>query len=363
MRWPVRSSTRPERRWRRASRRTVGSRTAPCGRRIAAGFGAIQYAIGNQISGAQILVHNRLIWHYSVVYLTLAALAAGRPSLLSTQKVKPVPYSDLSIPPFDAAPGSVAVWTFMIANIVAASIALVLALMWVVRHRDAMPVYCMIGGFLAMLANEPILDRLMLVWYPSNTPLIMLDLYGTHMPLYLMIGYPWYVGLGAFVVHRALLNGITAAGLWRIFAVIAILDVIIELPSTIAGVHIYFGPQPNFFQHGLAVTIPFVMSAVSLACGFAVHWVLSSPKSAWAPLAVIAIIPGTAVGTLVATQWPVMLAQNSTTAPLVVWLTALISIVLVLAAMRAAISAVVVARDHGASRRADEDLSAAALSR
>ena len=265
-------------------------------------------------------------------------------------------YSELPSPPFDAAAGSVAAWTFMAANIVAASIALVLAMVWVFRRRDPVPVYCMIGGFLAMLANEPILDRLMLVWYPANSPLIMVDLYGTSMPLYLMIGYPWYVGLGAFVVHRALRNGISAAGLWRIFAIIAVLDVVIELPSTLAGVHIYFGPQPNFFHHGLSVTIPFVMSAVSLAAGFAVHLVLSSTTSQWKPLTIIAIIPGTAVGTLVATQWPVMLAQNSTTAPPIVWLTAVISIALVLAAMRAAISVVVAARDHGDSVRTAADL-------
>jgi hypothetical protein len=255
-------------------------------------------------------------------------------------------FSELPDPPFDALAGSLAAWTFMGANFVAASVALTWALVWVVRHRDPMPVYCMVGGFFAMLANEPILDRLMLVWYPVNSPLIMVDLYGTAMPLYLMIGYPWYVGLGAFVVHQALRRGISSSGLWRVFAVIAILDLIIELPSTLVGVHIYFGTQPNFFHYGLSITIPFVMSAVALACGFAVHWVLSSPKTAWTPLAVIAIIPGSAVGVLVATQWPVMLAQNSTTSLPLVWLGAAVSIVLVLAGMRAAISTAVAIRDR-----------------
>lgn len=255
-------------------------------------------------------------------------------------------FSELPDPPFDALAGSTAAWIFMGANIIAASIALIWTLIWVARNRDAMPVFCMLGGFLAMFANEPILDRLMLVWYPVNSPLITMTLYGTSMPLYLLIGYPWYVGLGAFVVHRALKGGISSAGLWRIFAAIAVLDVIIELPSTLAGVHIYFGPQPNFFQYGLSVTIPFVMSAISLGCGFAVHWVLSSPKKPWTPLAVIAIIPGSAVGILVGTQWPVMLAQNSTTSLPIIWLTAAISIALVLAGMQAAISTAVILRDR-----------------
>jgi hypothetical protein len=257
-----------------------------------------------------------------------------------------VQFFELAEPPFDALAGSVAAWTFMGANIIAASVALIWALVWVARHRDPVPVYCMIGGFLAMLANEPILDRLMLVWYPLNSPLITTDLYGTPMPLYLMIGYPWYVGLGAFVVHRAINNGISSSGLLRLFAAIAVLDVIIELPSTLTGVHIYFGPQPNFFHHGLSITIPFVMSAVSLGCGFALHWVLSAPRTAWTPVAVAAIIPCTAVGVLVSTQWPVMLAQNSATSLPIVWLAAGVSIALVLAGMRVAITTVIAIRDR-----------------
>jgi len=256
------------------------------------------------------------------------------------------------VPPVDALAGSAAAWTFMGANIVAAATAFFWVATWIVRKRDTTPLYCMAGGLLAMFANEPILDRLMLVWYPVNSPLITAHFYSTPMPLYLLIGYPWYVGLGAFVVHRAVHSGITAAGLWRIFAAIAVLDVIIELPSTAAGVHIYFGPQPNFFHHGLAITIPFVMSAVSLGCGFAVHWVLSSPKTAWTLPAVTAIIPSAAVAVLVGTQWPIMLAQNSGAPSPFLWTAAAISIALVLVGMRAAINIVVAARDRQSNRRA-----------
>jgi hypothetical protein len=237
------------------------------------------------------------------------------------------------------------------ANLVAAATAFIWVATWIVRKRDTTPLFCVTGGFLAMFANEPILDRLMLVWYPVNSPLITAHFYSTPMPLYLLIGYPWYVGLGAFVVHRAVDSGITAAGLWRIFAAIAVLDVIIELPSTAAGVHIYFGPQPNFFHHGLAITIPFVMSAVALGCGFAVHAVLSSLKTAWTLAAVTAIIPSAAVAVLVGTQWPIMLAQNSAAPSPLLWVAAVISIGLVLVGMRAAINIVVAVRDRQSRHR------------
>ncbi|SPX87962.1 hypothetical protein [Mycobacteroides abscessus] len=251
----------------------------------------------------------------------------------------------MATPPVGTMADPVAAWAFMGANIVVAAVAVALATAWVLKHRNPVPIYCAIGGFLAMFANEPILDRLMLVWYPVNSPWVVLELYGTKMPLYLFIGYPWYVGLGAFIVHRALQRGISAVGLWKIFAAIAILDVIIELPSTAAGVHVYFGAQPNFFEHGLSITIPFVMSAVSLGCGFALHWVLRQPQRAWTPIAVTAIIPCTAVAILVGTQWPVMLAQNSTSSPLAVWLMAAVSIALPLAAMHAAITVAVRLQD------------------
>jgi hypothetical protein len=268
------------------------------------------------------------------------------------RRLSKVRNSELPVPPVDALAGSAAAWTFMGANIVAAMAAFIWAATWIVRKRDRTPLYCLAGGFLAMFATEPILDRLMLVWYPVNSPLIAAHLYGTPMPLYLLIGYPWYVGLGAFVVHRAVDSGITATGLWRVFAAIAVLDVVIELPSTAAGVHIYFGPQPNFFHHGLAITIPFVMSAVSLGCGFAVHRLLSVSRTAWTFAAVMAIIPSTAVAVLVGTQWPIMLAQNSAAPSSLLWISAVISIALVFAGMRAAIATLVTTRDTQSPRHA-----------
>jgi hypothetical protein len=94
------------------------------------------------------------------------------------------------------------------------------------------------------------------------------------------------------------------------------------------------------------------MSAVSLGCGFALGWVVSPLKRVWTPVTVIAMIQWTAVAFLVGTQWPVMLAQNSTTSLPVIRFRWAVSIALTLAAMYAAITTSV--RLQGSQRTADE---------
>lgn len=229
-------------------------------------------------------------------------------------------------PPVDIQVSKIPVWIFMIANLVAASIAFLWMIMYSTRHRDAIPVWCFVGGFLAMFATEPALDYLLHVWYPTNTPWILAEFYGVSMPLYLFIGYPWYVGLGAFGCYKMLERKSGPETLWKAFWIAAILDVIIELPSTAAGVHIYYGNQPNFFKHGLSIQIPFVMPAIVLSCGMLLHALLSRlPDELKGPCAML-FIPICSVGTLVGASWPLMLSLNSGASSLIIWLTAFVSI-------------------------------------
>jgi hypothetical protein len=178
------------------------------------------------------------------------------------------------------------------------------------------------------------------------------------MPAYLLFGYPWYVGLGAFVVHKAIERGISTRTLWQVYGVVAALDFIIEVPSTAAGVHIYYGVQPNFYQHGLAMSIPFLMSAVTMIAGIALYHILQRTTGWRARLATVVVIPSTAVGTLVATQWPLMIAQNSNGTALVVWATAVVSIGVSLAATLFAFSAVPRTDSSSMSRDMRADLAA-----
>lgn len=251
----------------------------------------------------------------------------------------------LSEPPYDIQAGTLPMWIFMIANIVAATVALVAALFYAYRHRDGLPVLCMIGGAFAMFSTEPILDHLLLVWYPRNSPLIFTELFDVSMPMYLIIGYPWYVGLGAYAVCKSIERGVSSRQLWKMFALIAVLDVVIELPSTASGVHIYYGNQPNFFQWGLSLTIPFVMSAVAIGCGFALRAVLNGTEGLFSRVAAVAVIPMASIAMLVGTQWPLMLALNSNWTSAAVWATAALSIALVFGIMHIGISSVAAPSD------------------
>jgi len=254
--------------------------------------------------------------------------------------------------PVDLVADPLAAWIFMGANFMVSVGAITAALIYAYRHRDSLPLFCIVGGAFAMVANEPILDHLLLVWYPANSPWVIAHFFEIGMPAYLLFGYPWYVGLGAFVVHKAIERGVSTRTLWRAYAVVAVLDFIIEVPSTAAGVHIYYGVQPNFYKHGLAVSIPFLMSAVTMIAGIALYHILQRTTGWRARLATVVVVPSTAAGTLVATQWPVMTAQNSNGITLVVWATAVVSIGISLAATWFAFSTVPTTDSSNTSRDA-----------
>jgi len=231
-----------------------------------------------------------------------------------------------------------AAWIFMGANVTVSILCVSAALIYAYRHRTVLPLWFLLGGALTMMACEPILDHLLLVWYPTNSPWVIAHFFDIGMPAYLLFGYPWYVGLGALAVHEAARRGVQARTLWVGYWAIAGLDLLIELPSTAAGVHIYYGTQPNFFENGLAITIPFLMSAVTLLAGYGAHHVIVALDGWRAKLGLLVVVPGASVGTLVGTQWPLMLAQNSGASAAVVWLTASIAIGATLAVTWFAIS-------------------------
>lgn len=242
--------------------------------------------------------------------------------------------------PVEAVADPLAAGIFLTANIVVSVGVITAALVYAYRRRDALPLYCLLGGALAMVATEPILDHLLLVWYPVNSPWVIAHFFGIGMPAYLLFGYPWYVGLGAYAVREAVRRGVASRALWRAFAAVAVLDAIIEVPSTAAGVHIYYGSQPNFYEHGLAVTIPFAMSAVAMGAGVALHHVLARTAGWRARIGAVAVVPSASIAVLVGSQWPVMVALNSDAPSPVVWAAAAVSILLSIAAIGFAFSTV-----------------------
>ncbi|MGW6727983.1 hypothetical protein ACWF9G_18955 [Nocardia sp. NPDC055029] len=120
----------------------------------------------------------------------------------------------------------------------------------------------------------------------------------------------------------------------------AALDLIIEAPSMAAGVRIYYRAQPDFYKHGLAAIIPFIMAAVVTGTGVALYHVMRRMEGRGAHLSSVVVIPIAAVGILVLTQWPLMIALHSNATMIVVWISAIFAIAVTVAAIGAAFSSV-----------------------
>ncbi|MDT7747820.1 MAG: hypothetical protein QOD96_1482 [Pseudonocardiales bacterium] len=191
---------------------------------------------------------------------------------------------------------------------------LVLSLAWALRdssrRRTWVPLLALAGGVLASF-EEPWIDRLIQLWYPSDAPLVMFTALGIHQPLYLHLYYPGFVGLGAYLTYRGLVRYPDGRMLWPVFAGICVLDLVFEGPSTFFGVYHYYGAQPfQLAAGGWPLWVAPVNAAGPLLGGWLIH--LLRPRLTGASTAMVALLPPLAyAGVYGATTWPTTTALNS----------------------------------------------------
>jgi len=156
------------------------------------------------------------------------------------------------------------------------------------RTGDAIPLMFMAGGLMAA-SYEPLLDMAAGVWYPDRGGWIAYVAAGTRVPLWVPIHYIWIIGGQAYVCWRAFERRASPATVWKVFAYVAVSDIVIESIGILLGVYGYYGPQPlNVW--GFPLWWPIVNAAAPMFGG-ALFFVLRgriSPKQQWwmLPLAV-----------------------------------------------------------------------------
>src|SRR5262245_7280922 len=100
---------------------------------------------------------------------------------------------------------------------------------WALRRsmagRDAVPLLALLGGLIASL-EEPWIDRLIQLWYPSDAPDVVFTWFGIHQPLYMHLSYPGFIGLGAYVTYLGLLRHPDGRMLPTVFFGICALDLL-----------------------------------------------------------------------------------------------------------------------------------------
>jgi len=167
----------------------------------------------------------------------------------------------------------------------------------------------LLGGALCYL-QEPIMDHLGAVWYPSiNESPVILRAFNCSIPLWVIPGYGLFVGALSVVLYRKMAAGMTVQQLWTFNFIIWGADILLELPGLNLGTYVYFGhPALMFFNFPLTWAMSNTcidMVAVALLVGFKDFF--TGWRMVFIPL-VVTMANGAAQG---ATEWPIFLALNS----------------------------------------------------
>ncbi|OZC63649.1 hypothetical protein CH306_25980 [Rhodococcus sp. 15-725-2-2b] len=121
------------------------------------------------------------------------------------------------------------------------------ALWWLFSPRErrigpALPLI-LVGGMISGLM-ESWLDNLVLVGYPPIQGLPVLESFGRAVPIFVPIGYGWFCGGLIYVVARLFERSVSTGKVWKIYALVVIVDFIAIGLSSWIGILEFFGDPP-----------------------------------------------------------------------------------------------------------------------
>jgi hypothetical protein len=133
-------------------------------------------------------------------------------------------------------------WMFWL-NMVPVAIALLFALLYWRRTGSALGLLFLLGGTLTAF-NEPIVDALGKCWFAPVDSWIFIKAWGVSVAMFALPVYAWYMGGQAFLAYHVYSKGITMKGMFGLYALGAITNMVLEMPALHFGLYTYFGNQP-----------------------------------------------------------------------------------------------------------------------
>jgi hypothetical protein len=200
-----------------------------------------------------------------------------------------------------------------IAFLVIAIVFLVICVAWTAlnfRRCGWLPVLLLVGGTIASL-QESMIDRMILLWYPADAPNVVFTAMGHHQPLYMIIIYAGFVGMGSYVAYSTLVANPGGRGLWAVFLGIIALDAFFEIFATATGVFSYYGSQPfQVVPDGWPLWVAFIAAGSPVLAGTALY-VLVPLVHGRARAALVLVPPLAWAAVYFAAGWPTFVTLNS----------------------------------------------------
>ncbi|MCW3013981.1 MAG: hypothetical protein JWO02_1073 [Solirubrobacterales bacterium] len=177
-----------------------------------------------------------------------------------------------------------------------------------VRDRDPLPVLCVIGAMLAVLA-EATFDELGHIWYPENIRPRAFTMLDRPIPAFLIAGYIPWVGVLPVILARAMQGGIRRTVLWSLAVATGLSNVAVDAIGTSAGAWSYYADGPLHYL----TTAPILAALPILEA-----WLILTlrPRLPGWRVGLLTFVPPFTLSALFAgTGWPMYAALNIPNVP------------------------------------------------
>lgn len=175
------------------------------------------------------------------------------------------------------------------------------------KHKDDIPGLMCIGGFISSLL-EPMLDHLGHLWWPTNLPGPAFLGFDLNIPYLIPPCYVFFIAMTGYWAYLRMKAGLDMKGVFIVWLIISMSDVIMEIPGTATGVYTYYG-DASFKIFGFPLAWGWMNGTSMLLVGFLL-W-LVNPYLTGIKRLYILLVPITAMGAAYGmVAWPYFMSLN-----------------------------------------------------
>ncbi|WP_145928360.1 hypothetical protein [Pseudomonas sp. TCU-HL1] len=175
------------------------------------------------------------------------------------------------------------------------------------KHKDDIPGLMCIGGFISSLL-EPMLDHLGHLWWPTNLPGPAFMGFDLSIPYLIPPCYVFFIAMTGYWAYLRMKSGLDMKGVFVVWLIISMSDVIMEMPGTMTGAYTYYG-DASFKILGFPLAWGWMNGTSMLLVGFLL-W-LVNPYLVGLKRLYIILVPITAMGAAYGmVSWPYFMSLN-----------------------------------------------------
>lgn len=175
------------------------------------------------------------------------------------------------------------------------------------KKKDDIPGLMCIGGFISSLL-EPMLDHIGHLWWPTNLPGPAFVGFDLNIPYLIPPCYVFFIAMTGYWAYLKMKDGLDLKGVFVIWLIISMSDVIMEIPGTMTGAYTYYG-DASFKILGFPLAWGWMNGTSMLMVGFLL-WLVNPYLSGIKRLYII-LVPITAMGAAYGmVAWPYFMSLN-----------------------------------------------------